>query len=83
MIQTLTQAGYRVETAKTGAEAIVKSQARTYAAILLDLILPDTGGWEILHAIRTAGPNQIHPSWWLPLSLKKAWLKDFRFKIIW
>jgi len=53
--------GYRVETAKTGAEAIVKSQARTYAAILLDLILPDTGGWEILHAIRTAGPNQNTP----------------------
>ncbi len=59
--QTLTQADYRVETAKTGAEAIMKSQARLYAAVLLDLILPDTGGWEILHAIRSAGPNANTP----------------------
>jgi signal transduction histidine kinase/DNA-binding response OmpR family regulator len=77
LIQTLTQAGYRVETAKTGAEAIVKSQARTYAAILLDLILPDTGGWEILHAIRTAGPNQNTPVVVVTVVAEKGVAKGF------
>ena len=29
--------------------------------MLLDLILPDTGGWNILHSIRSAGLNQNTP----------------------
>ncbi|MGE5220076.1 MAG: ATP-binding protein, partial [Chloroflexota bacterium] len=61
LTQILIEAGYRAETANNGAEAAEKAHSRAYAAILLDLILPDTGGWDILHAIRAVGPNQHTP----------------------
>ncbi|HEY7220004.1 MAG TPA: response regulator [Candidatus Binatia bacterium] len=77
LTQTLAQAGYRVEPAKTGAEALVKSQARPYAAVLLDLILPDTGGWEILRAIRSAGPNATTPVVVVTVVAEKSVAKGF------
>ncbi len=61
LTRILGQARYRVETAKTGAEALAKLQRRAYAAVLLDLILPDAGGWDILHAIRADARNQNIP----------------------
>jgi len=59
--QTLSAAGFGFDNARTGAEAIEKARGRVYAAVLLDLILPDTGGWNILHSIRSAGLNQNTP----------------------
>jgi signal transduction histidine kinase/DNA-binding response OmpR family regulator len=61
LTRLLTGAGYFVESARTGAEAVNRARTRAYAAILLDLILPDTGGWAILHSIRWAGPNENTP----------------------
>jgi CheY-like chemotaxis protein len=61
LARILSEAGYSVENAKTGAEALAKLKSCNYAAVLLNLILPDAGGWEILHAIRTDGPNQNMP----------------------
>lgn len=59
--QTLSAAGFGFDNARTGAEAIEKARGRVYAAVLLDLILPDSGGWNILHSIRSAGLNQHTP----------------------
>ena len=59
--QILANAGYRVDAARTGSEALAKSKARSYAAVLLDLILPDTGGWDVLHSIRAASANRNTP----------------------
>ncbi|MEA2659616.1 MAG: hypothetical protein QOF64_2212, partial [Candidatus Binatota bacterium] len=59
--QTLSAAGFGFDNARTGAEAIEKARGRVYAAVLLDLILPDTGGWNILRSIRSAGLNQNTP----------------------
>lgn len=53
----LRRAGYSVETAATGAEALAKCQARAFAAITLDLFLPDASGWELLHNIGTLSRN--------------------------
>ena len=53
--------GYGVEIAATGSEAIAKAREKIFSAILLDLILPDMVGWQILHAIRSEGPNQNTP----------------------
>jgi signal transduction histidine kinase/CheY-like chemotaxis protein len=61
LAKILGDAGYLVQSAATGAEGIAKAQANAFHAILLDLILPDMGGWEVLHSIRAGGPNQQAP----------------------
>jgi len=61
LAKILGQAGYLVHRAATGAEGIAKAQACAYKAILLDLILPDMGGWEVLHSIRGGGASQMAP----------------------
>jgi signal transduction histidine kinase/PAS domain-containing protein/ActR/RegA family two-component response regulator len=58
MTHMLAEAGYIVHTAVTGAQALVLCHTRVYAAILLDLFLPDMNGWQILQDLRTQGPNQ-------------------------
>ena len=47
----LSESGYIVDWARSGAEGVAKAQAMPYDAILLDLILPDRLGWDVLHAI--------------------------------
>ncbi|HXG51270.1 MAG TPA: response regulator [candidate division Zixibacteria bacterium] len=58
---TLAEAGYAVETAGSGAEGLARSRAKRYDAILLDLLLPDIIGWEVLHAIRAEERNRDVP----------------------
>jgi PAS domain S-box-containing protein len=61
LAETLGRAGYGVESAATGAEALAKSQTQGFDAITLDLLLPDMSGWEVLRAIRGTGPNADVP----------------------
>ena len=58
---TLLAAGYGVEFATTGARAVAMVAERSYAAITLDLILPDTSGLDILRRLRSEGRNQNTP----------------------
>jgi PAS domain S-box-containing protein len=58
---TLSQAGYCVDTAETGAQALALCRERAYSAITLDLLLPDTTGWDLLRMIRANGPNRATP----------------------
>ena len=62
LVETLTAAGYAVDVATTGAEAIELCAQRAFDGITLDLLLPDMGGWEVLKAIRGGGPNQSTPA---------------------
>jgi CheY-like chemotaxis protein len=57
LASTLRQAGYEVETASRGAEAIAKCRERIFGAITLDVLLPDTSGWEVLAEIRSTPAN--------------------------
>jgi PAS domain S-box-containing protein len=57
----LGDAGYGVDQAATGAQAIAACQRRKYDAITLDLLLPDITGLEVLHTIREDGKNQGTP----------------------
>jgi PAS domain S-box-containing protein len=56
--KVLGEAGYAIDVAKTGAEGLAKAQRMTYGGILLDLILPDMVGWDVLRSIRASGPNR-------------------------
>jgi two-component system KDP operon response regulator KdpE len=50
---TLTQAGYKVTTAKTGLEALEQLVRQEFAVILLDLGLPDMDGKDVIAQART------------------------------
>jgi signal transduction histidine kinase/CheY-like chemotaxis protein/PAS domain-containing protein len=56
--QVLAEAGYAYHQATTGEQALAMCHMHPYAAILLDLFLPDMNGWLILKALREGGPNQ-------------------------
>ncbi len=49
---SLLQDGYEVETAYDGEEAIAKAKADNYDMILLDVMLPEISGLEVLQQIR-------------------------------
>jgi signal transduction histidine kinase/DNA-binding response OmpR family regulator/PAS domain-containing protein len=53
----LTEAGFSVEVATTGSQAIARCQESAFDAVTLDLLLPDMSGLDVLRAIRTKGPN--------------------------
>jgi PAS domain S-box-containing protein len=57
----LSDAGYGVDQAATGAQAVAACNRRKYDAITLDLLLPDITGLEVLHNIREDGRNQATP----------------------
>jgi PAS domain S-box-containing protein len=59
LVRFLVKAGYAVETATTGRQAIHMSQQKSYDAVTLDLRLPDTNGLEVLRAIRA--DQKIYP----------------------
>jgi PAS domain S-box-containing protein len=61
LARCLTAAGYVVETAATGSEALARCAERAFDAVTLDLLLPDVPGWEVLRAIREGGPNREVP----------------------
>jgi len=48
----LGDAGYRVETAQNGTEGIEKMESRVYDLVLLDLMMPDRSGMEVLEHVR-------------------------------
>jgi signal transduction histidine kinase/DNA-binding response OmpR family regulator len=62
LVETLSAAGYAVEVASSGHEALERCAERTYDGITLDLLLPDMGGWEVLKAIRDGALNHATPA---------------------
>jgi CheY-like chemotaxis protein len=51
--QILVKLGYKIDTAKNGAEAISMSRANDYPIVLLDMTLPDMSGLDTIREIRT------------------------------
>lgn len=51
----MTDAGYVVDEASTGTDAVRLATERSYDGILLDLSLPDVGGLVVLQTLRAAG----------------------------
>ncbi|MEO8700731.1 MAG: response regulator [Kofleriaceae bacterium] len=52
LVATLASAGYSVEIAVTGAEALERWRARRFDAVTIDLLLPDMSGLELLAALQ-------------------------------
>ncbi len=61
LISTLTSAGFEVETAATGAQAVARAREKAFTAITLDLLLPDMSGLDVLASIRREGLNRAVP----------------------
>jgi PAS domain S-box-containing protein len=61
LVEILNDAGYAVELAATGAEALAFCNLRRYHAVTLDLLLPDMSGLDLLAGIRAAGKNRDVP----------------------
>ncbi len=51
--------GYEVETASTAAEGLRRAAARSFGAVLLDVMLPDGDGFEVCRKLRAAGDVPI------------------------
>jgi PAS domain S-box-containing protein len=62
LVDALRAAGYSVEEASTGREAIEKSKARRLSAITFDLLLPDGSGWDVVREIRSLPLNRDVPA---------------------
>jgi CheY-like chemotaxis protein len=53
--------GARVTLAGTCEEALHRAEESTYDVILLDLLMPGIGGYEVLRKIREHGANRMTP----------------------
>jgi PAS domain S-box-containing protein len=53
----LSEAGYVVQAAATGAEALAWCNRQAFDVITLDLLLPDMSNYDLLRAIRSTRPN--------------------------
>lgn len=59
LVAILEDAGYDVDTAKTGREAIKKSNVNFYNLALIDIRLPDMEGTRLLTAMKETTPKMV------------------------
>ena len=48
LAKALREEGYAVDTASDGADGLFKAETYDYDAIVLDIMLPELDGWELL-----------------------------------
>ena len=58
LVATLSAAGYGVEVASSGAEALEKCSRKAFDAVTLDLLLPDMNCLDLLAEIRNSGQSR-------------------------
>ncbi|MDE2093982.1 MAG: PAS domain S-box protein [Burkholderiales bacterium] len=61
LARSLSDAGFLVDTASTGEQAVQQALNTSYDAITLDLLLPDQRGLDVLADIRNHGPSREAP----------------------
>ena len=74
----LVGAGYGVEIAANGSEALERCADRRFDALTLDLLLPDMHGRDLLRAIRRGGTNRDTPVIVVTIVTDQAILKSCR-----
>ncbi len=55
----LRKAGYETEAAESGREALEKIQARSFDVALVDMVLGDSNGLDLLSRIREKSPKTV------------------------
>jgi signal transduction histidine kinase/DNA-binding response OmpR family regulator len=73
----LSSAGYVVDVVRTGADAVARSHERHFDAVILDLILPDVSGFDVLRRIRATGKNPTVPTIVVTMMAEKGLEKAF------
>ena len=68
----LERAGYAVTEAATGEEALARAAEIRPDLILLDLVLPDLSGWQVLERLRREPATESTPVILLSASVKEA-----------
>ncbi len=58
-LETLGRAGYDVIGAASGEEAAQLLQESSFIAAVVDLVLPDCSGLDVLHRVRSANPDAV------------------------
>ena len=61
LVDILTSEGYQVDVARNGNEALASVADSLPNAMILDLMMPGTDGFQVLKAIREAGPTEYLP----------------------
>jgi two-component system OmpR family response regulator len=59
LVALVTRDGLPHETACDGAEAIARLRRRDYSAVVLDLMLPERNGFEVLRFLKAEGPHML------------------------
>jgi len=54
------EAGFDLEIAQTGEEALEKLKEGKFDLLLLDIVLPEASGWEVLEAIKKEKEKNEH-----------------------
>lgn len=57
--RVLVRAGFEVEQARNGAEALDRIRASDFSAIALDLMMPVVNGFDVLDALRDERPDLL------------------------
>lgn len=60
LAEILTQRGYQVTTSSSGADGLAQIEKNRPALILLDIMMPEMTGWDVLRRLRE-GPNHDVP----------------------
>ncbi len=61
ILRAVEGAGYSVMAAANARSAVALAQKNQFAAVMLDLLLPDASGWDVLDAIRATSGNANVP----------------------
>src|SRR3954468_18610012 len=59
LARALREEGYAVDTATDGEEGLYKAENSEYDAVLLDVMLPRTDGWEVLKKLRKSKKTPV------------------------
>ena len=59
LAQALREEGYAVDTADNGADGLFNAQSYDYDAIVLDVMLPQMDGWEVLKRLRQTKKTSV------------------------
>lgn len=57
--RSLRMAGYEVDLAITGTEGLAMALAKAYDIIVLDIMLPEKDGNDVLHELRGSGVDKV------------------------